>query len=108
MSDDKTILDYFLANVEKLGDRVWLTQPLGGDAVKTFSFKETLAEAKKVAGYIKSLDLPEKSQIAICSKNCAWWVITDLSLLNGSGPINRKGTAVIPSSKLHIHYETRR
>jgi len=80
MSDDKTILDYFLANVEKLGDRVWLTQPLGGDAVKTFTFNETLAEAKKVAGYIKSLDLPEKSQIAICSKNCAWWIITDLGI----------------------------
>jgi len=80
IDDDKTILYYFLANVEKLGDRVWLTQPMGGDVVKTFSFKETLAEAKKVAGYIKSLDLPEKSQIAICSKNCAWWVITDLGI----------------------------
>jgi len=81
MSDDtKTVLDYFMANVEKLGDRVWLTQPMGGDVVKTFSFKETLAEAEKIAGYIKSLDLPEKSQIAICSKNCAWWVITDLGI----------------------------
>jgi len=78
--EDKTILDYFLANVETLGDRVWLTQPMGGDVVKTFTFNETLAEAKKVAGYIESLGLPEKSQIAICSKNCAWWIIADLGI----------------------------
>lgn len=81
MSDDnKTVIDYFLANVEKLGDNVWMTQPMGEDVVKTFTFNETLAEAKKVAGYINSLGLPEKSQIAICSKNCAWWVITDLGI----------------------------
>jgi len=80
MSEDKTIIDYFLANVENLGDRVYLTQPMGGDDVKTFTFNETLAEAKKVAGYIQSLGLPEKSQIAICSKNCAWWVIADLGI----------------------------
>ena len=80
MSEEKTIIDYFLANVETLGDRVWMTQPMGGDEVKTFTFNETLAEAKKVAGYIQSLGLPEKSQIAICSKNCAWWVIADLGI----------------------------
>lgn len=80
MAEDKTIVDYFLANVDKLGDRVFLTQPMGDDAVKTFTFNETLVEAKKVAGYISSLGLPEKSQVAICSKNCAWWVITDLGI----------------------------
>ena len=80
MADDKTVLDYFLANVEKHGDRIWMTQPMGNGEVKTFTFKQTLAEAKKVAGYISSLGLPEKSQIAICSKNCAWWVITDLGI----------------------------
>mmetsp|Transcript_23289 Transcript_23289/g.57331 ORF Transcript_23289/g.57331 Transcript_23289/m.57331 type:complete len:562 (+) Transcript_23289:174-1859(+) len=78
--EEKTVIDYFLANVETLGDRVFMTQPMGGDEVKTFSFNETLAEAKKVAGYISSLGLPEKSQVAICSKNCAWWVIADLGI----------------------------
>ncbi|KAL3944584.1 MAG: hypothetical protein SGBAC_001350 [Bacillariaceae sp.] len=80
MAEDKTIIDYFLANAEKFGDKVWLTQPMGDGAVKTFTFNETLAEAKKVAGYIGTLGLPEKSQIAICSKNCAWWVIADLGI----------------------------
>jgi long-chain acyl-CoA synthetase len=82
MADTKTILDYFLEHVEVFGDKVWMTQPMGGgeENVKTFTYNETLAEAKKLAGYIESLALPPKSQIAICSKNCAWWVIADLAI----------------------------
>jgi len=83
MSDEtKTIIDYFLENVSTFGDKTFLTQPLGGgnDNVKTFSYNEVLAEAKKVAGYIESLGYPPKSKIAICSKNCAYWVIADLGI----------------------------
>jgi len=82
MSEDtKTIIDYFLENVEKLGDKTFMTQPLGGaDNIKTFSYKEVLESAKKVAGYIESLGYPPKSHIAICSKNCAYWVIADLGI----------------------------
>jgi hypothetical protein len=83
MSDDtKTIIDYFVANAEKLGDKTFMTQPMGGgdDNVVTFSYAEVLAGAKKVAGYIESLGYPPKSKIAICSKNCAWWVIADLGI----------------------------
>jgi long-chain acyl-CoA synthetase len=80
MVSDKTIIDYFLDNVEKLGDRRFLTQPMGGDDVLYYTFNEFLAEAKKMAGYIESLNYPPKSQIAICSKNCAWWIIADLAI----------------------------
>ena len=78
---DKTFLDYFNDNVSKLGDRTFMTQPLGGDKIKTWSFKETLADAKTMAGHIESMNLPPKSQIAICSKNCGWWVIADLAIM---------------------------
>jgi long-chain acyl-CoA synthetase len=83
MADDtKTIIDKFLEHVETFGDKTFLTQPMGGgnDNVKTFSYNEVLDEAKKVAGYIESLGYPPKSQIAICSKNCAYWVIADLGI----------------------------
>jgi len=83
MTDEtKTIIDYFLDNVEKLGDKTFMTQPMGGgdDNIKTFSYNEVLDGAKKVAGYIESLGYPPKSQIAICSKNCAYWVIADLGI----------------------------
>jgi long-chain acyl-CoA synthetase len=79
---EKTIVDYFQDNVAKFGDRRWFTQPMGGgeENLKFFSFNEVLAEAKKMAGYIESLGLEPKSQIAICSKNCAWWIIADLAI----------------------------
>ena len=81
MSDDKTVLEKFYDVVEKNGDKTFMTQPLGGDkGLQTFSYNEVLTEAKKVAGYINSLGLPENCQIAICSKNTAWWVITDLAI----------------------------
>jgi len=57
-----------------------MTQPMGGGEVKTFSYQEVLDGAKKVAGYIESLGYPPKSQIAICSKNCVYWVMTDLGI----------------------------
>lgn len=80
--DEKTIIDYFVANVEKLGDKTFMTQPMGGGEsnVKKFSYNEVMEKAKKVAGYIESQKYPPKSQIAICSKNCAYWVIADLGI----------------------------
>jgi len=80
--ETKTIIDYFFENVEKYGDKTFMTQPMGGgdDNVKTFSYNQILAEAKKVAGYIESLAYPPKSQIAILSKNCAFWVIADIGI----------------------------
>jgi long-chain acyl-CoA synthetase len=81
-TSDKTVIDYFLENVEKHPDKRFMTQPMGGGEDNTlfWTFAETLAEAKKMAGHIEALGLPAKSQIAICSKNCAWWIIADLAI----------------------------
>jgi len=63
-------------------DKVFFTQPMGGgDAnIKQWTWKEALDEARRVAAYLKSLDLPDRSHIALCSKNCAWWIIADLAI----------------------------
>eukprot|EP01083_Nonionella_stella_P077134 210439_1 len=34
-----------------------------------------------MAAHIESLDLPVPSQIAIMSKNCAWWLMADLAIM---------------------------
>jgi long-chain acyl-CoA synthetase len=80
MSDDKTVLDYFFDNVDKTPDRIWMTQPMGGGEIKTWTYKEALDEAKIMAGHIEGMGLPPKSQIAICSKNCGWWILADLGV----------------------------
>ena len=61
-------------------DRLWMTQPTGGGAVKEFTWKGGMDEARRMASHLRSLDLPEKSNIAIFSKNCAWWILADLAI----------------------------
>lgn len=63
-------------------DRVWLTQPMGGgDAnVKTWTWAQAISEARRMAAYLKSIDLPARSGIALCSKNCAYWLMADLAI----------------------------
>ena len=50
MSDGKTILDKFYENVEKLGDKRFMTQPMGGEGnMMYYTYNDVLAEAKKMA-----------------------------------------------------------
>ena len=76
----KVISDYILDCCAKHPDKVFLVQPIGSE-VKTWTFAEFLSESKKMAAHIESLDLPAPSQIAIMSKNCAWWLMADLAIM---------------------------
>ncbi|MCU0700627.1 MAG: AMP-binding protein [Myxococcaceae bacterium] len=58
----------------------WLIQPMGNGAVKEFTFAEAMAEARRLATHLKSLGLPPKSNIALFSKNTAWWLISDIAI----------------------------
>jgi long-chain acyl-CoA synthetase len=82
VDQEKTLIDYFIDNVNKYGDRNFMTQPIGGESpVRTWSFQQVLDESKRVAAYLTSLELPPKSKIAIMSKNCSWWIMADLAIL---------------------------
>ena len=80
--DCKNLLECVLYWEKHDGDRLFFTQPMGGGEgnVKTWTWKEGVGEARKMASYLKSLNLPAKSQIAICSKNCAHWIMADLAI----------------------------
>lgn len=79
----KVIPDYILDQCAKHPNKIFLTQPMGGDAmnVKNWTFAEFLSESKKMAAHIESMALPVPSQIAIMSKNCAWWLMADLAIM---------------------------
>ena len=76
----ETLIDAFLGQVYERPDRRFLTQPLGDGECKYWTFSETLDETKRMAAYLTSLNLPNGSSIALCSKNCAWWVMADLAI----------------------------
>ena len=77
---DRTVLDYVYEWEQKCPDRIYLTQPMGGGEVRTFTWKQALEQARRMAGHLKSLDLPDKSHIAVFSKNSAWWILSDLAI----------------------------
>ncbi len=79
--EGKVVPDYILDNCAKFPNKTFLTQPMGGDEVLNYTFSEFLSESKKMAAYIESLNLPVPSQIAIMSKNCAWWPMADLAIM---------------------------
>ena len=65
--------------VEK-ANMVYLSQPIDGVS-HNWTYKDTMNEVRKMAAYIKSLNLDRNSKIAILSKNCAHWIMTDLAIM---------------------------
>jgi len=76
----RSILDAIQDHAERTPDKLWLTQPVGGGAVETYTFGAAVTEARKMASYLEGLGLPPKSNIALVSKNCAHWLIADLAI----------------------------
>ncbi len=61
-------------------DAVFLRQPVN-DRWITWTWKQTVDEAGRMATYLRSLNLPPRSNIALLSKNCAHWVLCDLAIM---------------------------
>ena len=60
--------------------KVILTQPLGGGAVRDFTWGEAIGEVRRMAAHLRSLGIPPGSRIAILSKNCAHWLLADFAI----------------------------
>lgn len=80
MQEFKTPLEAFLYWEAESPDHVFLNQPISGKKL-TYTYKEAGEEARKMAAYLKTLNLPDRSHIALLSKNCAQWIMSDLSIM---------------------------
>ena len=82
MADPSNLLEYALKWERELPDRRCFTQPMGGgaDNVQHFTWAQWMDQARRMAAYIESLGFEKGSKIAICSKNCVWWIATDLAI----------------------------
>ncbi|MDX1554147.1 MAG: AMP-binding protein, partial [Marinobacter sp.] len=61
-------------------DSLYMTQPIGDGKVVEYTWKRAVDEARRMASYLKSLNLPEKSRVGIISKNCAQWLMSDWAI----------------------------
>jgi long-chain acyl-CoA synthetase len=59
---------------------VFLKQPINGKIIN-YTFAQASQESRKIANAIKNFNLPERSHIALISKNCAHWHMADLAIM---------------------------
>ncbi|NND51309.1 MAG: AMP-binding protein [Flavobacteriaceae bacterium] len=73
-------LEAFLHWENTTPSKVFLKQPING-VFTDFSFEEAGQQVRRIASYLNDLNLPERSHIALLSKNCAHWNMADLAIM---------------------------
>ena len=59
-------------------DRVAFTQPMGGGRVQDTTWGEVADQVRRMAHHLQAQGWEPGSKVAILSKNCAWWIMSDL------------------------------
>ena len=60
--------------------RVTLTQPMGQGVVQDFTWGQVADQVRRMAAHLQSQGWEPGSRVAILSKNCAWWLMSDLAI----------------------------
>jgi long-chain acyl-CoA synthetase len=61
-------------------DSVAFTQPMGGSLLKEFTWKDVADEVRRMAAFLQQQGFEPGARIAILSKNCAWWLMSDFAI----------------------------
>ncbi|MFI4981325.1 MAG: AMP-binding protein [Nevskiales bacterium] len=78
---DKTNLLHCVQHWERYTpDAVYLTQPYPGGKVVDYTWREVADQARRMATYLQTLDLPAGSSIGLLGKNSAHWIMADLAI----------------------------
>jgi len=83
MSAERLILDYVFDHEVAQANRIWLTQPIGGDAVRDYTWQQALDEARRMAAHLRALGLQPGDRVGMLSKNCAHFFIAELAIWMG-------------------------
>src|SRR6516164_2605470 len=59
---------------------IFLTQPFAGGKVREWTWAQAADEARRMAAYLEAQDWEPGSQVAILSRNSAWWLMADLAI----------------------------
>ena len=65
VSDDALALQRLYHWEKSAPDRVAMTQPTGGGAVRDYTWREVLDQTRRMAAHLQSLNLPQGSRIAL-------------------------------------------
>jgi long-chain acyl-CoA synthetase len=73
-------LAQFLKWEKEIPDSLFLRQPVSGEW-RTWTYKQAGDEIRRIASGIQTTGIPDKSNVALLSKNCAHWVMADLAIM---------------------------
>ena len=59
---------------------ITLTQPMGGGKTQDFTWNQVADQVRRMAAHLKAQGWEPGSNVAILSKNCAWWLMSDLAI----------------------------
>jgi long-chain acyl-CoA synthetase len=72
-------LEVFIYWERNVPDQLFLRQPVNG-VYQDWTYRQAGEESRKIANALRAYNLPPKSHIAILSKNCAHWIMSDLAI----------------------------
>lgn len=73
-------LEAFLYWESNTPDYIFFNQPLANKTI-TYTYKEAGLEARKIASALKEMGFISGDHIALMSKNCAHWIMSDLAIM---------------------------
>ncbi|MGK5092931.1 AMP-binding protein [Deltaproteobacteria bacterium TL4] len=75
----KLPLEMFYHWEKTIPNNIYFRQPIEG-IQQIYNWAYVGDQVRRMASYLKSLNLPENSNIGIFSKNCAHWIMADLAI----------------------------
>ena len=61
-------------------DKTVFTQPMGGGVVREWTWKQAVDEVRRMAAWLKGLNLEPGTRIALLAKNSAHWMMADWAI----------------------------
>lgn len=71
---------HLINHAKQTPDAPYLVKIANAAITRKYTWLEVADEVRRCAAYIQSLELPEKSRIAIWAKNSPHWIISDLAI----------------------------
>ena len=73
-------LEAFLFWEKNAPETPFLKQPIDGE-LKVYTYKNAGDEIRRIASALSDYKLPKESHIALLSKNCAHWILSDIAIM---------------------------
>jgi len=73
-------LERFYHWEKKHPNKTCFTQPIGDGKVHDYTWGEVANQVRRIAAYLQGLGLEPGDKVAILSKNCAQWIMSDIAI----------------------------